>query len=62
VLSLRLIIASIAVRSETIPMRFGGSKVGLPNDHTVESSTSAFCPRRLTTSGESAWRSASHST
>ena len=57
--------ASIAVRSETVPLMFGGVNVGLPNDHTVESSARSRCSRISSTSGESAscrpaiWMSAS---
>jgi len=45
VLSLRVIIASIAVRSETTPVISGGVTVGLPNDHTVESRATSLSSR-----------------
>src|SRR5262245_24139694 len=62
VLSLRVIMASNAVRSDTVPRRLGGLNVGLPSDQTLESSVSFFAPSTLSTSGESACRNASHST
>jgi hypothetical protein len=62
VLSLRVIMASSVVRSETMPVRFGGLNVGLPNDQTVSSSASFVSSRVLTTPGESTWRNASQRT
>ena len=62
VLSLRVIIASIAVRSLTTPVKFGGSKIGLPSDQIVESSATSRCSSVSTTFSESTCRNASQST
>jgi hypothetical protein len=54
VLSLRVIIASMAVRSETMPVMSGGVNVGLPNDQTVESRTRSSLLEDLFDVGEPA--------
>jgi hypothetical protein len=57
VLSLCMIMASRAVRCETLPMRLGGLKVALSRLHTLASSASCWAEMDLTTAGESTWRS-----
>ena len=51
VLSLCMIMASSAVRSETLPIRLGGLNVALSTDHTLASSDNCSALRVCTTWG-----------